>query len=510
MSITARGTITVLHVDDEPDFADLTKTFLEREDDRFTIETATSADEGLEILAERPPDCVVSDYNMPGTDGIEFLRAVRAEYPDLPFILFTGRGSEAVASDAIAAGVTDYFQKGSGTEQYSLLANRVQNVVDQYRSEQRLRQTQTEYTAVFENVRNALILVTVEDDGFRYQQCNPRAVELIGRDKTEIVGNTPSEALGPENGKKVVGAYRTCIEQGNPVEFTLTLELPMGQIIQECGVAPVTTNGEIEQLVVEFRDITQQRQRKQELEEYGTIIKALSDAVYVLDEEGRFTYVNDEFVELVGYDRETILGNAPSLIKDGKTVEQAEHQLGRLLSSDGPDTVSFEVTIQPRDGDPIVCEDHMGVLPYEGDQFDGSVGTLRDITDRKERERELSRERERYATLFEALPNPVLHARTKDGEPVVETVNPAFEDTFGYDTETIRDEPIQEYVLPDDQADAAHQLNRQVLEEGEVQTEVQRETTDGVRTFRLNVRIRDTDDESSDGYAVYTDVTGQK
>ncbi|MFB6149445.1 MAG: PAS domain S-box protein, partial [Halobacteriales archaeon] len=56
---------------------------------------------------------------------------------DLPFLLFTGKGSEEVASDAITAGATDYLQKGSGTEQYELLANRVVNAVDQYRSKRR-------------------------------------------------------------------------------------------------------------------------------------------------------------------------------------------------------------------------------------------------------------------------------------------------------------------------------------------------------------------------------------
>ncbi len=138
MSTISHQQIRILHVDDEPDFVDLTGTFLQREDDRFAIETATSADEGLDRLADRPPDCVVSDYNMPGMDGLGFLQIVREEYPDLPVILFTGKGSEAVASEAISAGVTDYIQKQSGTHQFELLANRIERAVDQYHTEREL------------------------------------------------------------------------------------------------------------------------------------------------------------------------------------------------------------------------------------------------------------------------------------------------------------------------------------------------------------------------------------
>ncbi len=68
--------IQVLHVDDDPSITELTGTFLERKDDRISVETATSATEGLETVDNpdrlRPPDCIVSDYDMPGMDGIDF------------------------------------------------------------------------------------------------------------------------------------------------------------------------------------------------------------------------------------------------------------------------------------------------------------------------------------------------------------------------------------------------------------------------------------------------------
>ena len=119
-SFNPEHTIRVLHVDDEPNFADTAAAFLERENDRFTIETAHSANDGLDRLTTTDFDCIVSDYDIPDQNGIELLETVRTEYPDLPFILFTGKGSEEVASDAISAGVTDYLQKESGTDQYTI------------------------------------------------------------------------------------------------------------------------------------------------------------------------------------------------------------------------------------------------------------------------------------------------------------------------------------------------------------------------------------------------------
>lgn len=112
--MTRRMNIRVLHVDDEPALAELTADFLRREDDCFTVETARSASEGLEQLSHDDFDCIVSDYDMPGRNGIEFLKSVRKNYSDLPFVLFTGKGSEEIAGEAISAGVTDYLRKKVG------------------------------------------------------------------------------------------------------------------------------------------------------------------------------------------------------------------------------------------------------------------------------------------------------------------------------------------------------------------------------------------------------------
>jgi len=129
--------IRVRHVDDDPAFVELTARLLGREDDRLEVTGVTGAEAGLDAFEAEPFDCVVSDHDMPGTDGLAFLEAIRERDEAVPFVLFTGEGNERVAGEAISAGVTDYLQKGTGDDQYAVLANRVTNAVAAYRARRR-------------------------------------------------------------------------------------------------------------------------------------------------------------------------------------------------------------------------------------------------------------------------------------------------------------------------------------------------------------------------------------
>ncbi|MDB2224838.1 response regulator [Halorubrum ezzemoulense] len=140
----------VLFVDDEPGAADLAATHVDRLVDGIETLTRLSPDEGLEVVRDGRVDCVVSDFDMPGSNGLEFLESVRDVDPGLPFVLFTGKGSEEIASDAISAGVTDYLQKGAGRDRYEMLANSVANALGRRRAERDLREVNAKVTAIHE------------------------------------------------------------------------------------------------------------------------------------------------------------------------------------------------------------------------------------------------------------------------------------------------------------------------------------------------------------------------
>ncbi|WP_299236459.1 PAS domain S-box protein [Natronomonas sp.] len=293
--------ISVLHVDDDPSVLELTSAFLDRELDAVSVATANRPEEALERLGSGGFDCIISDYDMPGRNGLEFFEAVREEHPLVPFVLYTGKGSEEIASKAVNAGVTGYFQKG-GPDQQRRLANRVEQAAAEYHT-------------------------------------------------------------------------------------------------------------------------------KIEADRYSTVLRALQYPIYVVDETGAFSYVNDAFLEMTGHDREEIIGAGTDIIKDAEAVAEAEEQLGSILSDAGPDTAQFPVDIYPKEGDPIPCRDHMGVLPYEGEEFRGSVGILRDVSDQKRRQRELER---RTRAMDEAPIGITISDPDRPDNPMI-YVNDRFVEKTGYE-----------------------------------------------------------------------------
>ncbi|WP_169718994.1 response regulator [Haloplanus natans] len=135
-------------MDDTPRLVETGRRQLEQYDDRIEVDSAQSAAEALKQLADEQIDCLISDYSMPGTNGVEFLQTVREEWPTLPFILYTSSQSETMITEALAAGMTDYVQKRGGTANLKVLGHKIVSAVEA----RRLSQTQKQLLSGIEAI----------------------------------------------------------------------------------------------------------------------------------------------------------------------------------------------------------------------------------------------------------------------------------------------------------------------------------------------------------------------
>ncbi|HZD42870.1 MAG TPA: PAS domain S-box protein, partial [Methanomicrobiales archaeon] len=134
--------ISVLYVDVATDLLDIAKNYLERSGE-ISVDTAPSGIHALDRLAASRYDAIVSDYMMPGVDGIDLLKAIRARGDKTPFILFTGRGREEVVMEALNHGASFYLQKGGNPRsQFTELQHMIQQAVQRRRMEISLQVTQ--------------------------------------------------------------------------------------------------------------------------------------------------------------------------------------------------------------------------------------------------------------------------------------------------------------------------------------------------------------------------------
>jgi|GEM_PF-2057683 len=186
----------VLIVDDDEEVAATISLYLEDDTENLDTTIVTSAADALDRLEAGDIDCVISDYKMPDTNGVELLREIREDHPNVPFLIFTARGSELVASKAISAGATDYLPKGS-PEKYDLLANRALNAIEQAESRVELERAKARFEAVTANTD--LGVLTVDESGV-VEYANPGIEGVLGYAPDDLRGQPVSALLADADG----------------------------------------------------------------------------------------------------------------------------------------------------------------------------------------------------------------------------------------------------------------------------------------------------------------------
>ncbi len=411
------GTIRVLHVDDNPQLGRVFCDFLVEKSDRIEAETVADPTAALERVLAGEVDCVVSDYDMPDTDGIELLEAVREEYPDLPFFLFTGQGSEEVASAAIAAGATGYLQKGRGTDQYAVLANRVENAVDQYRTQQAAERTERHVRELMENTPDVRWMFT--GDWSELLFVNTSYEDIYGGSVAELEADPTSflDTVHPED-REAVQAALDRLSDGEAVEIRYRVD-PRTDYERwvEVRGRPIREDGEVRRVVGYSREVTERMRRQRELRETRRLLTesldALDDVFCILDAESRVERHNDTLTDVLGVDSEEVDGR--------RAVEffaEPDRQAVREAIEEAVETgtARVEARLVTADGERIPYEFTGARLDDDG-TVRGVIAIGRDVSERLEYERTLEAQNERLeefaGVVSHDLRNPLTAIRSQ-------------------------------------------------------------------------------------------------
>ncbi len=438
------GAIHVLHVDDDEAFGDLASTYLERVEPRLDVTAVTTTTDALTHLAEHDVDCVVSDYDMPDVNGIEFLETVREDYPELPFVLFTGKGSEEVARDAISAGVTDYLQKEAGTDQYTVLANRVQNAVEKRRSERALDERNRRLETLISNLPGMV---------YRCRNDPDWPMEFVGGECDQLTGYAAAaleagdvvwgeEIIHADDRESMWTAVQDALDDREPFEVTYRIRTRDGnqKHVWERGRGIYDADGALRGIEGFITDITQQRERQYRLERDSERLEALfensPDMVNIHDADGVIVDANERICEELGYTADDLVGKT---VWDVDTTTDRESVMAMEAGMERGNLRRFEAEFERADGSTFPVEVHLAQLVVDGDrQF---LAISRDVSEREEREAELRRLKRQYESVFENAQDGLILLDVADDGDDVEFVyrqlNPAHEAMSGLDADEL-------------------------------------------------------------------------
>ena len=280
-------TIRVLHVDDEAGFLKAAKQILEMQGN-FEVETAASVEEAQEKMKEKTFDVIVSDYIMPGKDGLEFLKELRDSGNSISFIIFTGKGREIVAIRALNLGADQYINKiGKPEVVYVELAHSIRHVVERKRATEEVWKREQRLRALFASSPDA---ITVADLNANIVECNQATLDLLGySSKEELIGKSGFELVAKKDREKLQENLMKLLEQGSTKNIQYTALTKDGHELQaelSSSVIKDPSGNPIGAVAI-TRDITERKKMEnkilQQNEFLNSALEALTHPFYVID-----------------------------------------------------------------------------------------------------------------------------------------------------------------------------------------------------------------------------------
>ncbi|MDO9325871.1 MAG: PAS domain S-box protein [Methanoregula sp.] len=406
--------IRVLYVDDEPDLLDIGKLFLES-DGVFAVDTLTSAVVALEQLKMERYDAIISDYQMPEMNGIQFLLEVRTRFGQIPYILFTGRGREEVVIQAINSGVDFYLQKGGDPgAQFAELSHKIRAAVERSRNENAFRESEERFRGITERISD--LIIVVDTDGYA-TFVSPSITPILGFLPDSYIGKRASPDIIPASDVANIGKAIERLKNGSPgeqLEFRMKKSNGSYAVFDGRGI-PVFKEGVYSGAQVVARDITARKLAEEGLQEseekYRLAAEKTGQLVYDYDiARGKIRW-SGAIEQVTGYTSEEFQLVDIDEWKERIHPDDWSSTLAGLNAAiERGAEYRVEYRFRKKDGSYISMESCGSFITDASGKACRMIGTQKDLSLKKQMEIDLRQSEEKFKTLFKGANDAIFIA----------------------------------------------------------------------------------------------------
>ena len=502
--------ISILYVDDEELFLELGKGFLELKG-AFAVDTVNSARSALELMQSHTYEAVISDYQMPGMNGIELLKEIRHADNDIPFILFTGKGREEVVIQALNEGADYYLQKGGDPESlFAELSHKLMLSIGKRKAEAALMHSEEQSRILLEHIQDGAFL---SQDGILLL-CNETLAGMMGYSKEEIFGRSIVELIAPEDRQKVLERHTSRLSGKTlPESYEFNLLHKDGStripVIISVGIGSYQGHPAV---IGTLHNMTRERERESALQKsekkYREIFNNAPIGLFSSTLDGKFIRANPYAVKYLGYDSEEEFIQSITDIGMQRYVDPTEREeIARTLRESGSIN-NYETRFYRKDGSIIWGS----ISARIGEDDEGKPvidGICQDITARKEIEIALRLSEKRLRWVYESGILGVIFY-TMDGR--ITDANDTFLDMLGYSRDDLNTGRINGFdITPPEYSSLDAAAVKELLETGYHIRPYEKEylRKDGSR-IPVVLAGSTLDDEKRSGVGFVLDITDRK